>query len=617
MPQNYKLIALCTSRIYDSQVHSFIEAFNEYIKNRGMRMCIYSISTDLYWVEDEKSAEPYVFQYIPFEKIDLCVIMDEKIKSRRIAEDIIRRAREKQKPVIVLDGSYPDCISIRFDYKRGFRRVVEHVFSEHTVLHPHYMAGIKGNVFSEERMEMFKEVLEAHHMTFDETMVSYGEFWADPARKATKELLEREEIPDAIFCANDIMAINVCDVLKEAGLNVPRDVIVTGFDGYDEAYLATPGITTASCDLSEMAETTGIAVEQCLSGEFYEEEFMIIPRLVCNESCGCPRCELQSSSMLSRFNNGFYRYQDDIRMMHNTITDMMRSDSTNHAVTVLQSGYTSKSCCILNRGCLVSEQDFFSTEQEEEYVLLYDPSMPGIEPLPFQTQEIIPLLNERLDNGYPLLIQPVDYMNRPMGYICYFLDTYDITEYGKTANITEMVSMGVGGYSIMRHQRYLAKKVEEMYQLDALTGLYNRLAFQEAFDALVLAPENAGRKLLVVMADLDRLKKINDTLGHGAGDQAIAAVAHALKDACPAQAICVRFGGDEMLAFIPDEEEAGAIIKSIETTLEATSQELGFRVSASCGAYCTEISETINMEELVFRADERMYIVKKAGYDAG
>ncbi len=616
MVGDQKFIALCTSRIYDQQVHSFIEAFSEGIKSQGMCLAVFSISMDRYWVEDEDSADSSVFNFVPYNKADLIIIMDEKIKSHRIAEKIIHNAKKHKKPVIVLDGSYPGCLSIRFDFRKGLESVIRHLFDEHGITHPHFMAGFRGNAFSEARIEVFKEMLAERNIPFDDSMISYGDFWAGPARAAAKELLKRETLPDAVICANDIMAINVCDVLKEAGVDVPEQVIISGFDGMNEAFLASPSITTASCDLSEMAQTVVEAAKLCVSDdENIPQEMLVIPQLVPNESCGCPRCKTKLRSALSRFNDGFYRYQDDIRVMHNSITGMMSADTVKDAGAFIKGVYTSHACCIVNRACFSMDENFFLTDDiGDEYCLLYDPSMEEGDLPVFDIKELMPHMEERLASGYPLLIQSLDYINKPMGYICYFFENYDITEYGKTANITEMVSMGLGGYITMKYQQYLLRKVEEMYQLDALTGLYNRLAFQEAFDAMKSDPENDGKPLLVVMTDLDRLKKINDTLGHGAGDQAIAAVAAAMKAACPKEALCVRFGGDEMLAFVPGEDKADGIQDKIEEMLREASLKYGFRISASCGCSVATIREDISAEELIAMVDEEMYTIKRISH---
>ena len=163
----------------------------------------------------------------------------------------------------------------------------------------------------------------------------------------------------------------------------------------------------------------------------------------------------------------------------------------------------------------------------------------------------------------------------------------------------------------MQYQQYLLAKVEKMYKVDSLTGLLNRLAFHEAYEKMRLDPEKTGAPLTVIMADLDHLKKINDTLGHEAGDKAIATVAAALKASCPENSLCVRFGGDEMLAFIADQCDTDEILNKIKTICEEKSNEFGYRVSASCGAYVTVLTPQMNVDEVIKRADEQMYVIKR------
>ncbi len=610
------MIALCTSRIYGQQEYQFIEAFNEQLKKHGMTLCVFSITSDLYWVEDEDSAESHVFHFIPYDKTELVVIMDEKIKSHRIAGDIIRAARAHGKPVIVLDGSYPDCLSIRFDYASGFETVVRHMFEAHVIRRPHFMAGIKDNPFSDERIRIFRKILEEKGMPFDESMVSYGDFWAEPAREATRELLKRDVLPDAILCANDIMAINVCAVLKTAGIGIPDQVLVSGFDGFDETFFASPGITTAGCDLAELARITADMILQCLRENRFSGEKLVLPRLMPNESCGCPRCTKGLSSSLNRFNNSFYRYQDDARVMRRTITAMTIAETDEEMVRCLAGPYTTHVSCVVNEKCFCPEEDFFSLEDPgEKYCLLYDSAEPDAGRTPFDTGELLPRMEERLSGGFPILVQSLDYMNRSMGYICYFFEDFDITDYVKTVSITEMFGMGLGGYITMQMHRYLTHRMEDMYRLDALTGLYNRQAFRQVFDAMIQAPENQGKPLLVVMTDLDHLKRINDTLGHAAGDQAIAAAASALREASPEEALCVRFGGDEMLGFIPGVTDAGEILGQMEAYLKRASAACGFAITASSGYHLTVIDQNISIKRLIAEVDEKMYSIKRARHE--
>ena len=627
MIEGKKIIALCTSRIYDPQVHSFIECFNETLKVHDIRVWIYAINADIYWNEQSDSAELEIFDIIPFDRIDGIVIMDEKIKCRFIAERIISRAALKKLPVIVVDGVYEGTTLIRFDYASAFEMVVRHIIHEHGVKKPHMMAGIPGNVFSEERLDAFKKVLREENIPFSDDMVSYGEFWAAPAREATRALIKREELPEALICANDIMAINACDVLKNAGYRVPEDILVTGFDGYDEAFLSVPGITTVSCDSVQLADATAKTLLTVIGGETIPSEVIVVPKIFTNESCGCPRCvEIANGLALKRFNNEFYRFQDDIRMIQNIVTQMITSDTPEKMVSRLRSAYTrnifndhtGNVCCIVREACLRKDVNYFLCDSKDSddtaYCLLYDAGTDDDRVRPFDPEYIVPRLDELMKSSYPLIFESLDYMGRSMGYLCYFMDSYAITDYARTPNITDMICMGLGGYINMCHQQYLRTKVEQMYKYDALTGLYNRLAFSSAFEALKASSEYDGAPLTVMMADLNHLKWINDSLGHDAGDIAIAAVGKALRAACPENALCVRFGGDEMLAFIPGSCDVDNIIREIDGILDDESRDNGFDISASCGSYSTVLSGELDLEDAVRRADEVMYAAKRRAH---
>ena len=89
MKDGKKIVALCTSRIYDPQLQAFIEILNESLKKEDARLWVYAINADIYWNEDKLPAETHVYDFIRYEYVDVVVIMDEKIKSRTVSEKII------------------------------------------------------------------------------------------------------------------------------------------------------------------------------------------------------------------------------------------------------------------------------------------------------------------------------------------------------------------------------------------------------------------------------------------------------------------------------------------------------------------------------------------------
>jgi DNA-binding LacI/PurR family transcriptional regulator len=112
------------------------------------------------------------------------------------------------------------------------------------------------------RLRGYREALEAHGIAYDERIVARATLWhrADGAH-AMRELLDRGAEFDAVFGFNDTLALGAMRVLQEAGLRVPQDVAVLGFDDLDEAAYAIPSLTTIDPGREWIART---AVETLL-----------------------------------------------------------------------------------------------------------------------------------------------------------------------------------------------------------------------------------------------------------------------------------------------------------------------------------------------------------------
>ena len=131
--------------------------------------------------------------------------------------------------------------------------------------------------------------------------------------------------------------------------------------------------------------------------------------------------------------------------------------------------------------------------------------------------------------------------------------------------------------SVARHDR----DIRRVAYSDALTGLSNRLAFRESLDQRLRALQGAGRQLALVFADLDDFKRVNDTLGHEAGDEVLLQVAgridRAVKSLDGADAMVARFGGDEFVILLQasDGEPDGDVRAMVTRLAKALVADLG------------------------------------------
>ncbi len=126
------------------------------------------------------------------------------------------------------------------------------------------------------------------------------------------------------------------------------------------------------------------------------------------------------------------------------------------------------------------------------------------------------------------------------------------------------------GDSIVRHDR----DIRRMAYTDALTGLSNRLAFRESLDQRLVELSGAGRHLALLFADIDDFKRVNDTLGHDAGDEVLVQFSSRISEAIDRHegegTILARFGGDEFVILLECGRAQGADTRSMASSLAKT-----------------------------------------------
>lgn len=148
---------------------------------------------------------------------------------------------------------------------------------------------------------------------------------------------------------------------------------------------------------------------------------------------------------------------------------------------------------------------------------------------------------------------------------------------------------------------------------DPLTRLYNRSYFYDSLNQL-LAKTSSTRPLSVIVCDLDRFKRINDTYGHVQGDKVIQFTASVLQNNVRQEDAAARIGGEEFALLLANTEveEALAIAERVRLSISEQHEGLPERMTISMGVF-TNHDGRISAEECVKRADEAMYEAKNSG----
>ncbi|GJL75753.1 MAG: hypothetical protein NMNS02_18590 [Nitrosomonas sp.] len=168
---------------------------------------------------------------------------------------------------------------------------------------------------------------------------------------------------------------------------------------------------------------------------------------------------------------------------------------------------------------------------------------------------------------------------------------------------------------LLNHRLVIEKeKVELMAKTDSLTQLYNRASFADLAEIQVNYCKRYNQPASVIVLDVDHFKKVNDSLGHQAGDLALQHLAKKLRETTRNSDICGRIGGEEFVIFLPNTDQEGAIKiaekirMSIESSIIENSDGL-FHITASLGI----ATGLLELKQLIRMADMAMYQAKNSG----
>jgi diguanylate cyclase (GGDEF)-like protein len=150
---------------------------------------------------------------------------------------------------------------------------------------------------------------------------------------------------------------------------------------------------------------------------------------------------------------------------------------------------------------------------------------------------------------------------------------------------------------------------------DALTGIPNRRLLDETVETEVARAMRYGRKLSILMVDLDDLKRINDKDSHQRGDEALQVVARSAREACRQADLVGRFGGDEFVIVTPSTDSAGAALlaERFQAALREYSSPSGVPVTVSIGVAEWDGRVMSDAASLLSAADNALYVAKAAG----
>jgi len=156
-------------------------------------------------------------------------------------------------------------------------------------------------------------------------------------------------------------------------------------------------------------------------------------------------------------------------------------------------------------------------------------------------------------------------------------------------------------------------EIRRLSLTDVLTGLYNRRGFFAHAEQVFKLAQRKRTRSVVIFADVDGLKRVNDELGHEAGDGLIRDAAAIFQESFRDADVVARLGGDEFVAYALDDGQPQVILSRLNANLHAFNlmQERPYRVSISAGVVQCDPASEQNLLNYIVRADQQMYLHKR------
>ena len=601
----------CRAISVSAKAHGYDVLFFNFVGLIGANLDVYGIRED--WILD----------VIPFDRFDGIIFDNNNVFIDSIREKIHDRLKSCTCPIISISEPCDDFCQICFDNSSSIKEFVDHFVKVHGFTRIGFMSGIEGHPDATERLDAFTEAMKENGLPPRGEGVFYGDFWYNKKDEAAEFFInECGGLPQAIICANDFMAMSLCDALEKRGYRVPEDVCISGYDDVIEGRTHQPSISSAMQDQDLLAEKIFELFDRAAAGGQLEKKICIPTTNVYRASCGCKADEedgIRDKNMSYHRNISFLYniYDAEAAMLSLTALnsiDRMEEVFEKHSLNFgpyekfFLFAYTD------SMGVPSYNKAFFRPTHTVKAAISIDRS--GTSVLPdgdMSTDMFIPPVN--CDEPQCCYITHINFGDHCFGYSAVTMDNeYPFNEFYNIWTVNLAVSLE----TLMQRNSIssLVSDLEKESTHDRLTGLLNRRGFEDRLYSEFEKVHDTDMVITAVMMDLDGLKYINDYYGHGEGDVALSAMGRIISSGVDDSVICGRTGGDEFYAvmFGKDIDYAESFVTRVRHSIDTFNKTAGkkYVLAASCGIHSHRACDIRHIDSLLRTADERMYAEKRS-----
>lgn len=624
-------IAVIIAGIDEGYQNAILSGIESFASDNRINTAVFVSFSGVMGNQRHDAGEFNIFNLPDFTKFDGAILLTNTIDYQPVINDILVRIKNAGIPVVSIDNDIPEFYHIGIDNVTAMRRITEHLISEHNCSTFKYVSGPKDNPESKARLASFLDVLAENNVDFSMDDVFFGDFRAPSGREAAETLIKsKQQLPQALVCANDVMAVSAVLTLNSAGIRVPEDIIVTGFDNTYSYRSCPTQLTSVERPLKRSGELACSMLLKCFTDVPQERSIILDMYPHFTESCGCgtinPNNENLCDCSAYRTYNKFESTSDHLSLINRMSCQLVECDTLKEYVQALKPFISETNAeefylCICDDWNSENETDgngnstvTVSGYTQNMFVPLAYKNGEFQELPDFPSSDILPGLFRNSDKGRFYFFIPLHFRERCLGYMAIMnsrfplensmFQTWCITLSNMLENIRKIICLD-----------HAVQKLDKLYTIDTLSGIYNRNGFVINTEHLFNSCIHGTRPVMLMFLDMDELKYINDNYGHSTGDEAIHDIAEVIRSSCQNGEIYCRFGGDEFIIFAADytENDADELTARINRNIQIlnSSRKKPYTLSASIGYHITCPQQGMDVFHLVTVADNVMYENKK------
>ena len=604
-------------------------------------VAVFSTMVDsTHFMQDNLRGELNIYRLINFDLFDGVIITPITLFS---ADDgtfeaaMLKLFQEKcHCSVVALDRAFGDYDIVNTDDESAFYEIAKHIYEVHGCRKVFFLNGQGDDRVSKHRVGGFLKYAREHGIEVPESSVFRGDFWYTSGEKLAEDISSGAvEMPEAVICASDHMAIGLVNQLRKNGIQVPEQILVTGFDATREAAFNDVFIASYEPRVSRAAAEAINRIHSVLEPEIPLQEISDNGKtgIRIGESCGCPTDirywkKRINSALLHQKHNwaevGSENPNDVCILLESYMSEGVTSASDPmecidkiYEYVYLLHPYGDFWLC-LKENWTDMEDVVTKGYPEKMKTVIHSKAATDTEPAKsvgfcdeigprlFETKQMLPEFCEGSEEASVYYFLPVHAGEEMYGYTvmrCPLTQKYKVgyVYHNWIRIVSNALSM-----TRIRNRLY------ELSMKDSVTGLYNRRGLSEWLRGKAEEKDS----VMVIMADMDGLKYINDHFGHGEGDFSLISIANALKEATRNGEISARIGGDEFLLVGVGDYDAETVhrrMEEIEAAVLEKAEEAGkkYEVTASLGFALGRMNEQFEIDELIEQADMEMYRNKR------